>query len=688
MNRSALKRFIPLLAAVFLLIFPGIAAATELGVQGPSLVELRPEASGFGAKVTITNTGADKARVRTLSLRQGGDPEDPRAPQGLSLHFGGGGLSAVIGPNETRDIQIEWTPVKGRPAHEFYGHVLVELDEEGAAPLVIGVHGAPESSWNAFRPLFWLCILPLLGIGLVFGLRARGGDRARQVVGGTAIVQILFLALLVAGFDAGYTRFEGGDGLQFIQRIPLSRSMGWEWFVALDGISYPLVLLVPVLLLLASRATPPNLPKNEAFWSALLLLDAGLVVAFVARDTSFLFLGLSLAVVATVWVVQSTSEDGARAARGVALHLVLGALLVGFALWMTSRGQNPLYLADGTPVARSFSLTELAHGGWVPVHETLLGTHSVKLVFVSLFLGCALLAGAPPFHGWLTGIVTRSPNALGVVVAGAVPALGAYVLLRVGFAVLPDGMAWAAGGIGVFGLLGALYAALAAVGANDLRRLTTRTASVQSGLVFVALSSLTAIGVQGAVLTLVSRGIAVGGLLAIASVIEERLHTSRFDRLGGIASQLPVLGMLAAVVFVAAAAGGGTLPFLGFIGTVFGVAPMARTVGIATPMVGAILAVALARGYEKAFLGKFPERWQKSRFLEAHGGNMPLLEERELGVLLTVTGLSFVLGLWPAPLNRIIDASALDQAEYANKPGALEIVRSDPARDEIFATRD
>ena len=37
----------------------------------------------------------------------------------------------------------------------------------------------------------------------------------------------------------------------------------------------------------------------------------------------------------------------------------------------------------------------------------------------------------------------------------------------------------------------------------------------------------------------------------------------------------------------------------------------------------------------------------------------------------------FVLGFWPSPLNRIIDASALDQAEYANRPGALEIVRRD-----------
>lgn len=683
-----MKRFVLLLGAVFALIFPGVALGAELRIQGPTLVELRPEASGFGAKVTLQNAGAEKVRIRTLSVRAGTDPEDPRAPQGLSLHFGGGGLSAVIGPNETRDIQIEWTPVKGRPAHEFYGHVLVELDDEGQAPFVIGVHAVPESSWNSFRPVFWLCLLPLLGIALVFGLRARGGDRARQVVGGIAIVQIVFLALVIAGFDAGYTRFEGGDGLQFIQRIPLSRSMGWEWFVALDGISFPLVLLVPVLLLLSSRATPPNLPKIDAFWSALLLLDAGLVVAFVARDTSFLFLGLVLSVAATVWVVASASQDGPRAARGVALHLVLGGLLVGFALWMTSRGQGPLYLADGTLVARSFSLTELAHGGWLPLNETLLGTHSVKLVFVSLFLGCALIAGAPPFHGWLTGIVTRSPTALGVMVAGAVPTLGAYVLLRVGFAVLPDGMGWARGGVGVFGLLGALYAALAAVRANDLRRLTTRTASAQSALVLVAISSLTAIGVQGAVLTLVSRGIAVGGLLAIASVIEERLHTSRFDRLGGIASQLPIFGMLAAVAFVAAAAGGGTLPFLGFVGTVFGVAPMARVVGIATPIVGALLAVALARGYGQVFLGKFRERWQKSRFLEAHGGNLPLLEERELGVLLTIAGLSCVLGFWPAPLNRIIDASALDQAEYANRPGALEIVRFEPARGESLAARD
>lgn len=671
-----MKRWIFLLLVAFTLFLPGVARA-QLRVEGATPVELRAEASGYAAKVTIRNTGGEKARISTLSVRTGTDSTDPRVPQGVSIHFGGGGLSAVIGPNETRDIEIEWTPVKGRPAHEFYGHVLVELDEENAAPLVVGIHAKPESGWNALRPLIWLCLLPLLGVGLIFALRTRGRERARQIAGGIAIAQVLLLAVIVASFDAGYTRFEGGDGLQFIQRIPLSRTIGWEWFIALDGISFPLVLLVPVLLLLSSRGAAVNLPKNEAFWSSLLILDAGLVVAFLSRDLGFLFSGLVLAVAATIALVTLGSRDGARVARGVALHLVLGVLLVGFAFWMTSESASPLYLASGERVARSFSLTELSHGGWSPVRETLLGTHSVKVVFVALFLGSALVAGAPPFHGWLTGVVARSPMALGVMVAGAVPALGAYLLLRVGFAVLPDGMAWAAGGVGVFGLLGALHAALAATQADDLRRLTARAASVQSGLVIVALSSLTAIGVQGAVLTLVSRGVAVGGLLAIGNVIEERLHTQRFDRLGGIAAQLPAFGMLAAATFVAAAAGAGTLAFLGFVGTVFGVAPMARVLGLATPIMGALLAVALARGYAKVFLGKFPARWQKSRFLEAHGGNLPLLEERELGVLLTIAGLSFVLGFWPSPLNRIIDASALDQAEYANRPGALEIVQSD-----------
>jgi NADH:ubiquinone oxidoreductase subunit 4 (subunit M) len=249
-------------------------------------------------------------------------------------------------------------------------------------------------------------------------------------------------------------------------------------------------------------------------------------------------------------------------------------------------------------------------------------------------------------------------------------------------------MAWAAGGIGVFGLVGALQAAFAAVGAGDLRRLTTRVASVHVALVFVAMSSLTAIGVQGALLTLVSRGVVIGGLLAITSVIEERLHTNRFRRLGGIAAQLPVFGIVAAATFVAAAAGAGTLSFLGYVGTVFGVAPMARVVGLATPIVGVLLAVALARAYAQVFLGKFAEHWQKSRFLEAHGGNLPLLEERELGLLLTIAGLSFVLGFWPAPLNRVVDASALDQAEYVNRPGALEIVRQEPTRDHRLALRN
>jgi NADH-quinone oxidoreductase subunit M len=666
------------------------ALAGDLRVKGGAPVELRPETSGYGAKVTLENTGKERVKIDQVLVRTGTDPADPRVPSGVTVRFSGGGLSAVINPGETRDLDIDWDPVKGRPAHEFYGHVLVRYELDLSPPLVIGIHSAPDAgSWKSVHPLLLLCLMPLVGLILVLYLRTRttSAELVKKIVGGVAMGQTVLLALLAVSFDVGYTRFEGGDGLQFIDRIPLSRSIGLEWFVALDGLSLPLILLVAVLLMLASRMTGPSLPRSESFWAWMLALDAGLVTAFLARDLAFLFGGVVLALVSTVAVVSLGAKDGPRAARGLGLHLGIASLLVGFALWSLSQSANPLYLIDGNVAGRSFTLTELAHGGWAPLKDNLLGAHSVKVIYGALFLGSALILGAPPFHGWLTAVVTRSPTPLALFVGGAVPALGAYLLLRVGFAAIPDGSAWAAGGVGLFGLLGALHVAFASLSSDDLKRLAIRAASAHSGLVLLALGSLTAMGVQGAVLSLVARGLGIGGMLVIAAVIEERVHTTKLDRLGGVGGQLPVFGMLAAGVFVAVAAGAGTLSFLGFFGTLGGVLPSYRVLGIVTPLIGALLAVALARAYSRVFLGSFPDHWPKSRFLEPHAGKLPLLEERELGVLVAVFGLLVVLGFWPSPLGRIIDASALDQAQYPNPPGALEVVQSEVDRSERVASR-
>ncbi len=203
----------------------------------------------------------------------------------------------------------------------------------------------------------------------------------------------------------------------------------------------------------------------------------------------------------------------------------------------------------------------------------------------------------------------------------------------------------------------------------------------------VSLASLTAIGVEGAVLLCVSRALTLAGVLAVAAMIEARVHTSRFDRLGGIVRELPAFSVFAGALFFAAGLGGGTLPLLGFFATVTGALPTLRWAAFAVPVVGLFGTLAYARAFTRVFLGEFPSSWKKSRFLEAHGGKLPLLDERELGLLVGVAGLVILLGFWPAPLARVIDSSALDQAEYANPPGALEIVQTEPDSSTRVASR-
>lgn len=652
--------------------FPLVARAAPIEVRasaGQLPLELAPKGGSFSAKLLVENRGAEPVSVE-LALREGSDT-DPRLPVGLSVKFAGADKTARLEPGQPREVEIELNPLRGRRFHEVYGHVLIT--PEGGAPIAAGFHaavpGAEVGPSGRLLSLAWL--VPLLGALILLGLRGReprpGAGRVLWV--GAAAVQLGLLAWAVSRFDVLHTRFAGSEGVQLVERMPLLRALGVEYYLGVDGTTLVLTLCVSLLGLLAALLAEGD--QAARFGGFALLIDAGLAGAFVSLDLGLMLVFWLLVVVASSVALARAGD--ARLGRGTAIALGLGFLLVAFTVWQLSGTASAAYLLDGAPAPRVFSLTELAHGGFVPRATALFGAHPTKVVYVCLFLGAALTLGAAPFGGWLAAVTTRAPTFLALSIGGGVTLLGVHALCRIGFAALPDGARWASLAVAVFGLLGTLYASLLALVSDEPRRFAAHALSATAGVLLLGSAALTAAGLQGALLLSLGRALTLALLLGVLGMARAPDGSSLAGR---IARGSPMLAALGAVAWLGAALGPGTLAFTGAISALFGGLPTLRAVALVEAFALVLLAAAVVRSYRRTFLGVDTG----PRVAAA------LPAERELSVTLAAAILLVVLGLWPRPLLRLIDSSCLDQAEQVNPPGALEVVQAPRGTPERLAS--
>lgn len=674
------RRALVVIAAVLVVLFARVAVARSGGLVarpavGVAPVELVPRAGGYAGGIVLENRGSKPLRVESLELRDGPDT-DPRLPPGVEATFSDGASTALLAPGESKQVEVRWNVPTPVVARQLFGQVLFHVQD--AAPLAVAFHaelagGAPLGG----HALTWLLLLPLFGVVGVAGLRIVGYEKLRALRWAGVAVALAQLALalgIYAVFDPAFTRYDGNDGFQMIERARLLPGLGVEYAVGVDGTSLALVLLVPILVLAASLWSYTIDRALVRYWTLLFVLDAALIGAFVSLDLALLGVFLLVAVGAVVWLLAGSSPRRAPAFK-LATYALGAVILLAIAGVYLSGHAGTSYLLDGRTAPRTFSIIDLSHAEFSSGSARLFGYRAVKALWTALFVAFAVLAAVVPFHGWMDDAVERAPAPVALLVMGALPALGVYGMVRLLFGVLPLGTRWAAFTMMALGVASMLHAGFSALAQTELRRLVACASRFQSGVALVGLGSLTSIGIQGALAAVVFQGVTVALLTGVAGALDDRVETTRFSDLGGLARELPLFALVAAAGFAAAFAAPLSAGFIPVLMAVISVAASRPLVALLAA--GALLPMALAcvRAFSRLMLGDVPPRWAESPLLEPHGGRFPGLSVRERYALVPLAVLVVVLGLWPRPVLYLLDASALDHASRVNPPGPAQIVR-------------
>lgn len=687
MSRRISRFLLSILVAATLLLVMGPARAQELrragtirleangGGRGP--VELKFTQDGFMGELVIANLGKEPLVVSRIAVR--GDAADPRAPPKLGARMAEAVLPVVIAPGQSKKALLQWAPERGVRLQQLFAHVIVTSSDEQSGEVAMGVR-AQVPGWLGpiERHVLSLLIgIPLLGAVVTFLLRAMGrrDDKTPHLVTVIALATQCALAIYVyRGFAPDVSRLDGNDGLQFVEHAVWIRALAAEIFFGVDGTSAAALLvtsLVGFLAILPERTIPRG---TCGYHAAYLTLAAAVPGALCAQDGLLFVLFTLVAVLsATVLVGGWGGTNRRAAATKLALLGMVAVVLLFVAVLAVSRHADPTFLVDGTKTTSTFSLPELSRVALGAKGAKLLGAALVKVAFVLVLIASLVLLGAFPLHAWLAPVFTEAPTSTGALVSASLPTIGVCALLRIGCAVLPEGMRWASGVVVALGAVTAIYGALGAMGQTDLRRLAAAGTTAQVGFILLGAGSLTPQGLSGAMVLTATRALACALFLVLAGSVEERARTRDLARLAGVASQMPgwSAALAAAALGQAGVMGlaGAWGPMLALMGALPNYPPLALVAALAL----VLAAVAHFLAVSRVVFGKIASDWEKDPLLEPFGGRFPDLTAREWTSIAPLATLVVLIGFWPAPLFSSTTGTARDLTNAVSPPGPDQI---------------
>jgi NADH-quinone oxidoreductase subunit M len=285
-----------------------------------------------------------------------------------------------------------------------------------------------------------------------------------------------------------------------------------RYHVGVDEISWPLALMTAFLVLLCClwlwrKDTAP------ALVALIMVIAAASVGVFVAQDLLLFFVFFELALIPMWFVVArwgdggSSGEDARRAATKFLLYTVTGSalMLVGFVWLWVNTGTLQITELRGTPMLGAAIL---------------------------IALGLAVKVPIVPLHTWLPDAHGKAPTVGSVLLAGVFLKLGTYGLLRLNVQMLPEATEKIAPFLAVAGVIGIVWAGLACLVQDDLKRLVAYSSIGHMGFVALAIATMSHVGIYAAVFGSVAHGLITGLLFFVAGSIKESWGTASMTALG------------------------------------------------------------------------------------------------------------------------------------------------------------
>jgi NADH-quinone oxidoreductase subunit M len=476
-----------------------------------------------------------------------------------------------------------------------------------------------------FPILSLIIFLPLAAGLLILALPAERKLAIKGIALGAGVISLVLAVIIYARYDIAL------GGYQFIERLPWLPALGISYYVGVNGISVPMVLLGALVVTAGVMISWKVEDRPREFFSFMMFLGASVQGVFCSLDLFMLFFFYELAVfpkylMIAIWGSPKTRDYGAMK---LTLYLFIGSVisLVGvLAMYFTAN--------KGT-----FDMLELEKAGYSVAFQ--------QTWFLVVFGGFAVLGGIFPFHSWAPDGHVAAPTAISMLLAGVEMKVGAFAALRVAIMLLPEGARHWSTLILILGTINVVYGAFIALIQTDFKYVIGFSSVSHMGLVLIGFATLNKDGLLGAGMQMFSHGIMTALFFAVVGMVYDRAHTRNIGELGGLFQKMP----MAAMGFIVAGLVSMGMPgFSGFVAEF----PIFMGAWQAQPLVAiiAILGVIVTAGYillvlRRVFFGALPAK------LAETVGDVSLMDK----IVIAVLGLVMIaIGWFPSLLTGMVES--------------------------------
>ncbi|MDY0012339.1 MAG: NADH-quinone oxidoreductase subunit M [Rhodocyclaceae bacterium] len=476
-------------------------------------------------------------------------------------------------------------------------------------------------------PLLSLAIwIPILG-GL-FTL-ATGSDR------NAPLARIIALVVAVAGFVVTIPLYMGFDvtqaGMQFVELKEWIPRFNINYYLGVDGISILFLLLNSFITIMVVIAGWEVVQEKVAQYMAAFLIMSGLLNGIFSALDGVLFYVFFEASLIPLYLIIGIWGGANRvyAAFKFFLYTLAGSLLMLVAF---------LYLF--MEAGGSFNILD-----W---HGLKLDMTPQTLVFWALFASFAVKVPMWPVHTWLPDAHVEAPTGGSVVLAAIALKLGAYGFLRFSLPIAPDAAQAMAPVVIGLSLVAVVYIGFVALAQTDMKKLVAYSSISHMGFVTLGFFMLNPLGIEGALVQMISHGFVSGAMFLCIGVLYDRMHSRQIADYGGVVNTMPKFAAFFMLFAMANAGLPGTSGFVGEFMVALGAVQYNFWVAFAAATTLILGAAYTLWMYKRVVFGAVGN---------AHVAELQDINGREFLFLGVLAVCVIAMGLYPYPFTEVMHAS-------------------------------
>ncbi|MDO5058213.1 MAG: NADH-quinone oxidoreductase subunit M [Lautropia sp.] len=418
-----------------------------------------------------------------------------------------------------------------------------------------------------------------------------------------------------------YTGFDRSTAaLQFVERLPWIDTFGIHYGLGIDGLSVWMVLLTAFITIIVVVAGWVVITDRLHQYLGAFLILSGLMVGVFAATDGMLFYVFFEATLIPMYIIIGVwgGPNRVYAAFKFFLYTLLGSLLTLVAMIY-------LYLQSG-----SFEIA-----AW---HQLPLGMTPQLLIFIAFLLAFAVKIPMWPVHTWLPDAHVEAPTGGSVVLAAIMLKLGAYAFLRFSLPIAPDASHALSGMMIALSLIAVIYIGLVALVQTDMKKLVAYSSIAHMGFVTLGFFMFNEVGMQGAIVQMVSHGFVAGAMFLCIGVLYDRVHSRQIADYGGVVNRMPKFAALFLLFSMANAGLPATSGFVGEFLVILGAVQFNFWIGL-------LAATAL-------ILGAAYSLWMYKRVVFGAVVHLQVealqdVDRREFWLLMVMAGFVLFMGLYP-----------------------------------------